>query len=42
MEGTEQVLHFGSFGNGEIVAELFVLLQHIVELFSIDTYTEQC
>ena len=42
MESTEQVLYFSGFGNGEIVAELLILLQHIVELFSIDTYAEQC
>ena len=40
VESTEQVFYFSGFGNGEIVAELLILLQHIVELFSIDTYAE--
>ena len=36
VESTEQVFYFSGFGNGEIVAELLILLQHIVELFSIE------
>ena len=31
VESTEQVFYFSGFGNGEIVAELLSVLQHIVE-----------